>query len=466
LPDADVPTALASLRSSLAGNAWPTVPSQRGALLLSLLYQLDSTQWWPEGRLLGAQLRQLEGLLRHAYESVPYYRRRFDTLSYRPSGAPGLEEWRRLPLLTRRDIQSAGADLTSRAVPAEHGKLDSAQTSGSTGEPIKVYRTQLDSLLWDAITLREHLWHRRDFSGRLAVIRATTGTAGAPPDGLVQGDWGPPANVLFQTGPSAMLSLATDIAVQAAWLKRHEPDYLLTYPNNLAALIAHFAEKGERPARLKSVRTIGETVTPALRSACLDAWNVHIVDSYSSQELGQIATQCPQSNLYHVMAESVLVEVLGADGRPCRPGEFGRLVVTKLHNFATPLIRYDLGDYAEAGGPCPCGRGLPTLARLLGRSRNLLTLPTGERRWPLVGFAEYREIAPVRQYQLVQLTREDIEARFVVDRPLTAAEEERLAGAIQRALAHPFRLTFVYFRDEIPRGAGGKFEEFMSKLEA
>jgi phenylacetate-CoA ligase len=297
------------------------------------------------------------------------------------------------------------------------------------------------------------------------VIRATNAAWGSSPGGTIQQDWGPPANVVFHTGPAAGLGFAANVAQQADWLKRHAPDYLLTYPTNLMALIRHFSAAGERPARLREVRTVGETVTPELRAACRASWNVPIVDSYSSQEVGYLALQCPQSGQYHVMAESVLVEILAPDGRPCEPGETGRVVVSTLHNFAMPLLRYDLRDYAEAGAPCPCGRGLPTIARVLGRSRNMLMLPGGGQRWPLVGFDRYREIAPIRQYQFIQHTLEDIEVRLVVDRPLSADEELRLSRVIHSALGHPFRLAYTYFAHEIPRGAGGKFEEFVSRVD-
>ena len=453
-----------SLRSSLEDIRWPALPSQHGARLLSLLYQLEETQWWPAERLLEHQLRQLQGVLRHARETVPYYRQRLTALGHAPVQTLTPAAWAALPFLTRHDVQSAGAALASDRIPPEYAPTIETQTSGSTGQPVRVRATQLDGLMWEAMTLREHLWHRRDLSGRLAVIRATSAGWGALPHGTLQSDWGPPANVVFQTGPAAALSLATDIAAQAEWLKRLEPDYLLTYPNNLSALISHFSQRGERPAKLREVRTVGETVTPQLRAACRDAWNVPITDTYSSQELGYIAIQCPESGQYHVMAESVLVEILAADGRPCESGETGRLVVTGLHNLAMPLIRYELGDYAQAGAPCPCGRGLPTIARILGRSRNLLRLPGGEQRWPLVGSDRYREIAPVRQYQLIQHTLEEIEARFVVDRPLTRDEEAQLARVIQSALGHPFRIAFTYLAGEIPRGPGGKFEEFVSRL--
>lgn len=454
-----------ALRSHLKGVAWPAMPSQHGALLQALRMQLEETQWWPAERLLEHQLLQLGELLRHAHRTVPFYRRRFDAIGFAPGGRLTVEALRQLPLLTRREVQDAGAELASTADLAPYGGHVETQTSGSTGEPVRLRGTGLDQLLWEANALREHQWHQRDFSGKLASIRVFV-QGGEPPDGTMLPDWGPPASELYNTGPAAALRLSTDIETQARWLMRQDPDYLLTYPTNLAALIACFSRRGDKPRSLRGVRTVGETVTPALRSSCLETLGVPLVDMYSSQEVGCIAVQCPVSGQYHVMAESALVEVLRADGTPCAPGEAGALVITKLHNFATPLIRYALRDHAEAGAPCPCGRGLPTLSRILGRNRNMLTLPTGGQSWPTVGFREYRDIAPVRQYQLVQNSLEEIEVRFVVERPLTAAEEARLAAVIQAALGHPFRLKFVYFAGEIPRGPGGKFEEFISRVGA
>jgi len=455
-----------AVKSHVAGAAWPVIPAPDGALLAALLFQLEQTQWWPAERLLDHQLRQLACVLKHAYDTVPFYRRRFDAIGWRPGAALTYDDWRQLPLLTRRDVQDAGADLASNALPAQCGRVSETQTSGSTGEPVKLKRTQLDQLFWNANTLREHLWHQRDVTGKLASIRVLPANVGTPPHGSAARGWGAASGELFETGPAVLLSLAADIATQARWLQHHDPDYLLTYPTNLGALLEQFACNGARLPRLRGVTTVGETVTPALRARCTEAWGAPITDIYSSQEFGYLALQCPVSGRYHVMAESALVEVLDDNGDPCRPGAVGRLVISSLHNFAMPLIRYELRDYAEAGGACACGRGLPLLARILGRNRNMMLLPNGEKRWPLVGFAEYRAIAPVRQYQLIQHTPEEIEVRLVTDRPLVADEEARLAKVIQDALGWPFRLRFVYFERGIPRGAGGKFEEFVSEVAA
>ena len=179
-----------------------------------------------------------------------------------------------------------------------------------------------------------------------------------------------------------------------------------------------------------------------------------------------MAIQCAKSRLYHVMAENVIVEMIDERGPPCADGGVGRLVITDLHNFATPLVRYDLGDYAEVGGPCHCGRGLPTLRHILGRERNLILMPDGGRHWPLVGFAQFRTVAPVVQYQLIQDARKSIEVRLVTAQKLTPKQEDAFGQIIQEALGHPFALRFSYFADKIPPGANGKFEELVCRVKA
>jgi phenylacetate-CoA ligase len=455
-----------NFKSAVAESVWPAIVAPESALLGALMFQLESTQWWAAPQLLEHQLQQMAHVLKHAYDTVPFYRQRFDAVGWRPGAALTYDDWRKLPLLTRRDIQDAGTSLASNTILKQYGRISETQTSGSTGEPVKLRRTQLDQLFWKANTLRDHIWHQRDVSGKLAAIRVLSTNVGMPPHGSAARGWDPASDELYATGPAALLSLTTDIATQARWLTQQNPDYLLTYPTNLGALLELYVRNGERLPKLRGVSTVGETVTPALRARCTEVWGVPITDIYSSQEFGYLALQCQVSGQYHVMAESALVEVLDDNGDPCQPGVVGRLVISSLHNFAMPLIRYELRDYAEVGGTCACGRGLPLLARILGRSRNMVVLPNREKHWPLVGFSEYRAIAPVRQYQLIQYAPEEIEVRLVTDRPLATTEEARLTKVIQNALGWPFRLRFVYFEREIPRGAGSKFEEFVSKVAA
>src|SRR3546814_3537656 len=135
--------------------------------------------------------------------------------------------------------------------------------------------------------------------------------------------------------------------------------------------------------------------------------------------------QCPDHEVYHVQSENVLLEVVDDDGRPCGPGETGRVLITSLHNFATPLIRYELGDYAEVGSPCACGRGLPVIKQVLGRKRNRLILSDGRSEFPYLGdHEEFRAITTkVREFQYIQRSVDVIEKLMVVSEPLTASEE-------------------------------------------
>jgi phenylacetate-CoA ligase len=138
------------------------------------------------------------------------------------------------------------------------------------------------------------------------------------------------------------------------------------------------------------------------------------------------------------------------------------VVVTPLHNFATPLVRYAIGDHAEVGPPCPCGRGLPVVARILGRTRNMVRLPDGTLHWAALESQRFAAIAPIVQYQIVQ-TAAGIEMKLVARRPLSADEERELRAMVQWSLGHPFAIAFSY-HEHIPRGPGGKFEEFRSEF--
>jgi hypothetical protein len=103
-------------------------------------------------------------------------------------------------------------------------------------------------------------------------------------------------------------------------------------------------------------------------------------------------------------------------------------VVTDLHNFAAPLFRYGLGDYAEVGGTCRCGRTLPTFRRVLGRRRNLLMRADGSRFLPRAGFETFDEIAAIQQYQVIQHALDDIEFKLVSAEALSPAQVEALAA--------------------------------------
>jgi phenylacetate-CoA ligase len=186
---------------------------------------------------------------------------------------------------------------------------------------------------------------------------------------------------------------------------------------------------------------------------------------YTCEEVGYLALQCPDQACYHVQSEHVILEVLDADGKACAPGEVGRVVVTDLHNFATPFIRYELGDFAEAAAPCPCGRGLPAISRIMGRTRGRLTLPDGSKIFPRLGERKLSSIPGihVRQFKVIQRSTETIELQIACDHPLDAKGQAVVAAGLTASLGHSFQVVFS-FPERILPGPNGKFETFVSEV--
>jgi len=439
--------------SSLAGSVWPPVGGHPAGAVLALLFQLEETQWLAAQSLETEQDRQLEVMVRHAWNTVAYYRQLWKG-SHDPDAPWSRERFQRLPLLTRRDLQQGYEQLQSFSVLDSHGGSYEARSSGSTGTPVRVLKSGVGSLFWTALALRDHLWHERDLSGKLAVIsHGASGESAA---------WSPATAGLVKTGPSVSLGVGADAGAQLDWLVRQKADDLLTYPSNAAQLARLSLERGVN-LRLREVRTRGEALDADLRALCREAWGAKLVDVYSAEEVGYVALQCPRHEHYHVQSENVLVEVLDGAGRACAPGEAGRVVVTDLHNFAMPLVRYEIGDYAELGDACDCGRGLPVLRRILGRVRNTLITSSGKRYWPTFGGRGFLDIAPVRQHQFVQKTFDLVEARLVTDARLDTSQEDSLRQRVMSRLPAGIEVRIVYCT-EIPRSASGKFEDFVSEV--
>jgi phenylacetate-CoA ligase len=176
-----------------------------------------------------------------------------------------------------------------------------------------------------------------------------------------------------------------------------------------------------------------------------------------------IATECPAAPHYHVVAENAVVDIVGDDGRPVVPGETGRVVLTGLYNYAMPFIRYAVGDVAAwATTPCRCGRSLPVIARVEGRTRSAFVFRDGSRMWPRLWNArEIRAFVPFREFQMVQLDHEHIELRYVPDGAGGAVDTAGLA-AFARAKFHPSVEIVLVPLDTMPRGPCGKFEQFVS----
>ena len=429
--------------------------------IVSRLRQLDSSQWWSAERIRKRQFGAFVELFIHCWDTIPFYRHRLEAAGWEPGLAVTQELLARVPVLTREELQAHTLEVRSQLLPWEHGLTVESQTSGSTGQPLKFLKTEITRTMWSALTLRHYLWHKRDLSGKLVAIRTHHGPLLTEP--RILKEWGEPVSTVFETGPSKVFDCRLDISFLLDCVIKEAPQYLLGVPSTLEAMARLSLERGLDIPGLRAVETYAEMLAPQSRELLKQAWGVPVQDMYSCHELGYIALQCPDHEHYHVQSESLFVEVLDDEDRPCEPGQIGRVVATSLLNFATPLIRYETRDYAEPAAACDCGRGLGVIRRIVGRHRNLIALPDGGRTWPVLDTKAWASVAPIRQLQLVQKTPQRFEARLVMDRALTSDEQTRLTAVLQTSLGYPFDFDFTLHSDWL-RSPAGKFEAVISEV--
>ena len=441
------------------GISWPAIPDATHATWLAVLYQLDQSQWWARSEIESQQFRQLSLLLSHAAESVPFHAERLRPLSDRKFQIRQHEEFRQIPILTRDEVLEHFRALVSTSLPQDHRPMLEGRSSGSVGKPVNFYHTKVTKVLGKAFNLRNELWHDIDPMARIASIQAGGANSNG---GEIRAEQR--RDSIFPCGSVHRFSCIKPVDDQLRWLKSVSPGRIVTHPSNLAALLAEAkATKVELP-ELKHINTLGEVLPPEVRALCKEVWGLPVTDIYSCREANILALQCPENEHYHIQSEHVIFEVLDENDQPCKAGERGRVVVTDLHNFAMPLIRYEVGDHAELGESCSCGRTLPVLKRIWGRTRNMMVLPTGQRIWPQVGLAEISKLLPIKQIQVIQKTLREIEVKIVLSRPVEPEMYDDFGKAARKIFAKfssEFRVT-VSVVDNIPKSKSGKYEDFMS----
>ena len=421
--------------------------------VLKLAAHMERSQWATLEQLEQIEEIDLVKLVRHHTEHTPWFAERLKSQGLAPSDLWTLKGLKQYKPFTKRDIQQAGDSFKANIVPKQYHPIGRVESSGSTGQPVSMDRTHVNNIFWAAHTLRDHSWFKRDFSSKLAAVRATILETDIERD-----NWGAPVALIAKdNGPALGIPVNWGTRRQLELLERFQPNILVLNGGVLQAMVTIWEREGCKLTELKHIKQIGDTVHEPLRERVQILLGLKIEDNYSSSEVGAIAMQCPHTGLYHTMAENLIVEILDADGNDCKPGEIGRVVVTDLHNYAAPVIRYDLGDYAEVGEACTCGRHLPTLKKIIGRERGMFLKADGSRFWPRGGYRNIKSFK-VKQFQMIQHAFDEIEYRMVTDEPLTPEQEREAIASIESTFEMPGTVRIVRYENEIPL-TNGKYEE-------
>jgi phenylacetate-CoA ligase len=235
------------------------------------------------------------------------------------------------------------------------------------------------------------------------------------------------------------------------------------YTSTLAAIADELHQRNLRLTKPPDgVITIAETLTPNRRKLIEEYFESPIINRYGLREFGSWSAQsCRESpNHFHINTELVVCEILRQDGTPCAPGETGRVVLTDLHNFASPFIRYDTGDLAmTVSGNCSCGRGFPLLGSIEGRSLECLRTPAGKEISPaILGhflFVYNDHLEAVRQYQLVQEAENQVSLLIVRGAAWDDQREARIRSDLTKLMGNDVAVG-VKVVTEIPPEQSGK----------
>ena len=403
------------------------------------------------------QTQALARVLDYAAATVPFYRERIEAARSSLGADAGARDLlAALPVLTRTQLQAQGDALLTRL--GRGPDVLRFVTSGSSGMPVRVTWDREANGVLSVLMWRHHRWHGSRPDARHATIQLMPRDAGGQVMTPSQMQWCPGAEVR----PGVALDSATPVDRQIDWLVEQDPHYLMTYPSNALALLQRASERGVVLPSLERIDTYGESLPETLPDLAQRVWGASLVDRYATREVGIIALACPHGAGYRVQVENVLVEVLDDAGSPVGPGETGQVVVTQLQNLAMPLIRYALGDYAEPGGVDNGPLPYPVLRRIRGRQRNMYVLPDGDRLWPRFAIA-LADLDLLRQFQVVQRRLDRVELNAVPTQALDANDRARLEAVIRDNLPgdYAFGLNVL---EEIPRGPGGKFEDFRSEV--
>lgn len=409
---------------------------------------LEESQWWTLEQIESRQAQALARIVDHHSQHNESFKQRLAEQNLTAADVSTLEGLKQLTPLTKRDIQTA-KDFNSSAIPPSHLPIRKSQTSGRTGQHVTIIKTEMNHRFFCAMMFREHDWLKHDYTHRLASVRANYNQYEESPN------WGGPAAEMFESGPAIGIPLNIGVRQQLDYLNKFNPDMLTVHAGVLAAMCSIWEAEGYT-LNLKKIKNIGETLSDELRQRVKQITGVDMYDQYSSSEVGLISIECPGTGLQHIMSETLLVEVLDEAGNQCQPGELGRVVVTDFYNTVSPLIRYDIGDYAEVGGACTCGRHLPTLKRIAGRVRGLFRKVNGDRFWPTAGQHVTPSIVKINQWQIIQHSLEDIEYKVVTDLPLTKEQHDKLLEVFKGKLGFDC-IRITEYRTQLP--TDGKYEE-------
>jgi phenylacetate-CoA ligase len=420
-----------------------------GARRRKYLDELTASQWWDTEILRRQQWKRARDAVEYAFKQCPYYQERLTT-----AGFDGrLHDWaqfRSLPLLTKRDIRENGDGLLSREFRRE--ELEETKTGGSTGVALKLYFDRQCQELRNAAAMRSDRWAGRDIGMKVAAL------------------WGnPPVADTFKKKLRNRLldriiyldTMNIDEAVVRRFAfdwRRERARILFGHAHSIYILAMYLRRLAIADIRPSGIISTSMMLLDAERRLIEDVFQCKVTNRYGCEEVGLIGCECEQHEGLHLNIDHLVVEFLREDGTSASPGEEATIVVTDLINRGMPLIRYRIEDVGvPSDRVCPCGRGLPLMERVTGRTADFLRRPDGS----LVAGVSLVErtltaIPGIEQMQLIQDGLQHMYVKVVTDSTFNIASEIRLREEFRDVFGNQMSIDLMYV-SALERTQSGKY---------
>lgn len=419
---------------------------------------MEDSQWWPREKLEAHRLSRLRRLLSAAGQHVPYYRDCFGSLAFDPQSIQSLSDLEKLPFLTKTIIRAEGDRMKSDIAQS----LSRFNTGGSSGEPLIFYIGKERVSHDVAAKWRATRWWNVDIGDPEIVV------------------WGSPIELTSQDRvrrirdgllrtrllPAFEMNEA-NLDNFVSTIQATRPSMLFGYPSSLSLIARHAEKRGKTMNNLgiKVAFVTSERLYDHQRNDISRIFGCPVANGYGGRDAGFIAHQCPQGGM-HLTAEDIIVEIVDTDGQPVPKGQAGEIVVTHLATSEFPFIRYRTGDIGVlSDDTCPCGRTLPLLKEIQGRTTDFIIAKNGTVMHGLSLIYTARDIPGMQQFKIVQHSLDHTEIVLVTQSPFDSASEERLIRDYKARLGQDVRITLTHVA-EIPREQSGKYRYVVSHVKA
>jgi phenylacetate-CoA ligase len=450
--------------------SWPVMLSLSQKGIVNDFHELRQLQWLNHEQTLVHQRKQLEVLVRHSYQHVPYYQKILGELKIVTSdGKVNLTNWAEIPPLDRAALRQHFNELKSDDLSGRNWSIVSS--GGSTGEPINAVHERQFTDWTNATMILQDIWcgHKMGVDTKLLLW-------GSERD-LMVGHETTKTNfrrwIMNEVWLNAFKMTKDKMVGYVKQINSLKPNMIFAYAETIYELSKFIFNEGLQVYSPKAIRTGAGTLHSHMRETIIQAFKTNVFNLYGSREAPSIAQECESHKGLHITAPVYYIELLDKHNHPVQPGEIGEIVVTTLQNFAMPLVRYRIGDIGVwASEECDCGRAWPLLGEVTGRVADAFIRPDGSIVSPqyfihIIGVVIHPDW--LQKYQVVQeslgLIRVKIVSKRKAENPLaefrldlTTIEEK-----LQVVMGKDCQIEFE-FLEEIEPTPSGKYRYTISNV--